>query len=1578
LALNFYIFSACCSGTSTTNFELQVPSESFSAFTTGSSYYISTDIYEGCSEYIYSAETPSGTISQYNLLGFTATSYSSCTDCITSNPCPAQPVVTPSLTSAPTSTPTPSITTTPTLTRTPTVTKTQTRTPTKTPTQTRTQTPTNTQTNTPTKTITPSNTATQTNTPSIPPTNTVTPSVTETPTNTPTNSVTPSITPTNSLQPTPIPTFNYTSSTPTPTSTLTPTITPSPTTITSCTTYSFYVFTNFSATSQYDGIYYNYELIDSSTYDGKSLFYSPSTNAVIYYNSGDTRWCLSDLPGGTCVLFGSTENSSYCPDLNSSFFSSNPPTPSPSTQICDSFDFSALFDCTINPSPTPTPSVTVTPSITPTSTVTPTNYCYGKAIDVSGTSFFYTLITPTPSPTTPNNNRNCVISSTTEFNIFEKSFASSYSRQLTDCSNSLTYIISEALPFGTGATFQATIDNISVCVNYSSDIAENAINILNSIDSGDLFECRFCSPVLSLTPTQTSTITPTITPTKSLTPSNTSCQQFNKDYRFIVGTGLSSNSSIYQILKLSADSYIIIGDFTSYNSSSARGIVKISSVTGIKDDTFNSASGFTAVSPTLFAPSEVIEQPNGKLVCTGFFNAYSGVPVSYICRLNSNGTLDSSAFNTGTSFNNFVFSLGEQSDGKIIVGGNFTDYDGNSVNRICRLDVDGNIDLTFNSGGTGFDNVVFTINVLPDDSIIVGGDFTLYNGNTYNRLIKLNSDGSIDWTFGSNVGFDNQVLTTFVSSVGEIYISGIFTSFAGNPVPNGLVKLTSGGSVDNQFNFNFGTQGLSSGYLKSITEDLNGDILLFPPSGSTLNGWDFGGIVKVSSSGFVNGQIQAYPGFNGTITSSIVDTNNKIVCVGDFSSFNGITSNGIIRLFPCINSNVTPTPTPTPLICPYVINTIIETYQPFSTLDDVNNRFTYVSFTDTTNIFVYDSNLVLSNVINTSDYNSFMLFNYNHNLMYFTQTSLDTILGYDSVNQNLLYTISLTPGSNPSSLAYDSSLNQIFSVNTGNNSISVIDYELGYYTDVSITGSCVNGRIAVDNNSTSYVTDASGVYTDVYIIDAYSNVTYLSAGTGNNVDVLYNPIDNLIYVLDANAIQLIRINCSTLSVLDTYTLSASSVISMTYDNFLNKIYINSNDSTELIIFNCYINDVVTTVGNINMVSGTTSQINFEKYNGYIWYLNSSTKDIKLLCTDHTPIPTPTNTPTPTLTPTSTKTPTPTLTQTPTVTPTLTNTPTPSTTPIPPLNLINTFSTSISTFDSVANSNQIFAFGQTGSTATTFVYSASSPYSAITNFSGITGSSSVTASITNTHIYKAPHGSSFIEVIDILTYTSTTLNISGFSGNNDSNKSSYDSSTGKVAILPLVGSSILFIDANTQSLSSEIPLSPLSGYKGGITTDNNGNFFVVGIEGKLVILNSSAETVVSTTNISGITEYQTVTYDSVNDRLYIYSAPNNVYVYNYSSGTVTYNTSIDVSSYSANSQSQQASIVYNPDNQMVYLAVVDLSYNLIIVKINTSTNTVVTSKNDYGFTLGSSVVLKYNSNIGLILTVGTSSFYLLQP
>ena len=66
-------------------------------------------------------------------------------------------------------------------------------------------------------------------------------------------------------------------------------------------------------------------------------------------------------------------------------------------------------------------------------------------------------------------------------------------------------------------------------------------------------------------------------------------------------------------------------------------------------------------------------------------------------RFNTNGTLD----DTFTSpkfcynYNGYIRDVGQQSDGKLIVVGHFTGVDGEAKNRIVRLNTDGSVDNTF-------------------------------------------------------------------------------------------------------------------------------------------------------------------------------------------------------------------------------------------------------------------------------------------------------------------------------------------------------------------------------------------------------------------------------------------------------------------------------------------------------------------------------------------------------------------------------------------------------------------------------------------------------------------------------------------------------------------------------------------------------------------------------------------------------------------------------------------------------------------------------------------------------------------
>ena len=99
------------------------------------------------------------------------------------------------------------------------------------------------------------------------------------------------------------------------------------------------------------------------------------------------------------------------------------------------------------------------------------------------------------------------------------------------------------------------------------------------------------------------------------------------------------------------------------------------------------------------------------------------------------GSFDNT-FSIGGGFNSPVISLAIQSDSKILVGGKFTDFNGNSVNYICRLNPNGTIDNTFNIG-TGFNDHVISLAIQSDGKILVGGDFSDYDGNVSNYITRL-------------------------------------------------------------------------------------------------------------------------------------------------------------------------------------------------------------------------------------------------------------------------------------------------------------------------------------------------------------------------------------------------------------------------------------------------------------------------------------------------------------------------------------------------------------------------------------------------------------------------------------------------------------------------------------------------------------------------------------------------------------------------------------------------------------------------------------------------------------------------
>lgn len=146
---------------------------------------------------------------------------------------------------------------------------------------------------------------------------------------------------------------------------------------------------------------------------------------------------------------------------------------------------------------------------------------------------------------------------------------------------------------------------------------------------------------------------------------------------------------------------------------------------------------------------------------------------SGIVRLNTNGTYDTS-FVTGTGFNGAVNAVAIQSDGKILVGGAFTTYRGATANRIIRLNSDGSRDAAFTTaGGAGANNIVRHVSIDPDGKIIIGGAFTTYQGATVNKVARILTTGARDTTFAVGGALNGTIgVTTVVRQSDGKYVVG--------------------------------------------------------------------------------------------------------------------------------------------------------------------------------------------------------------------------------------------------------------------------------------------------------------------------------------------------------------------------------------------------------------------------------------------------------------------------------------------------------------------------------------------------------------------------------------------------------------------------------------------------------------------------------------------------------------------------------------------------------------------------------------------------------------------------------------
>lgn len=150
-------------------------------------------------------------------------------------------------------------------------------------------------------------------------------------------------------------------------------------------------------------------------------------------------------------------------------------------------------------------------------------------------------------------------------------------------------------------------------------------------------------------------------------------------------------------------------------------------------------------------------------------------------------TFDATFGTNGKVYEDFISGSNEfsqivlQSDGKIVASGAVATNDPYTQCLVVRFNTDGSVDTTFGNNGTVVTNsnqaYAHSIALQNDGKILITGGIELPNNNAEILVTRLNSNGTIDTTFGNSGNTiislpttDEEGLSIIIDPAGNIYI----------------------------------------------------------------------------------------------------------------------------------------------------------------------------------------------------------------------------------------------------------------------------------------------------------------------------------------------------------------------------------------------------------------------------------------------------------------------------------------------------------------------------------------------------------------------------------------------------------------------------------------------------------------------------------------------------------------------------------------------------------------------------------------------------------------------------------------
>lgn len=195
----------------------------------------------------------------------------------------------------------------------------------------------------------------------------------------------------------------------------------------------------------------------------------------------------------------------------------------------------------------------------------------------------------------------------------------------------------------------------------------------------------------------------------------------------------------------------------------------------------------------------LIEQEDGRIIVMGNYRFYmsknyypagkdtvitDSIPAGGMVRIYPDGKLDKTfRYNATTNsipegVNGYVADAALQSDGKLVIGGMFSQYGGQPVKPLFRINANGTVDETFEAGGN-LNGDISSVRLLSNDQLLVTGTFSQIGGKERRKIAVLEANGTATAGFDPGAGADGAIMMAERLGNGKILATGTFQQFTG-------------------------------------------------------------------------------------------------------------------------------------------------------------------------------------------------------------------------------------------------------------------------------------------------------------------------------------------------------------------------------------------------------------------------------------------------------------------------------------------------------------------------------------------------------------------------------------------------------------------------------------------------------------------------------------------------------------------------------------------------------------------------------------------------------------------------------